>query len=67
MALELTVSLTLLAKWIERGRAVIVATIEAEREHDPDAADFFAPFATPALERRADAGQPRPDRRSRAS
>lgn len=67
MSLELSVSLTLLAKWVERGRAVIVATIEAERERDPDAADFFAPFAELALERRADAGKPRPGRRSSSS
>jgi len=62
-SLEREVSLPLLAKWIERGRSILVATVEHDRQTDPDLADFFAPIAELALERRADAGVPRPTRR----
>lgn len=61
--LALTISVELLTKWVERGRAVILATIEYDRGRDPDVADLFAPFADLALARRVDAGRPRPDRR----
>jgi DNA-directed RNA polymerase specialized sigma24 family protein len=63
-SLGLAISLELLAKWIERGRAVIVAAVEADRLVDPDAAELFEPFADLARKRRADAGLPRPGRRS---
>ncbi len=63
-SLGLAISLELLAKWIERGRAVIVSAIEADRLVDPDAAELFEPFADLARKRRADAGLPRPGRRS---
>jgi DNA-directed RNA polymerase specialized sigma24 family protein len=65
--LSLDVSLDLLTKWVERGRAVVLATIAHDREREPDVADFFAPLAELALERRADAGRPRPERRRRPS
>lgn len=63
--LGLSVTDDLLAKWVERGRAVIVATVAHDRVVDPDAAELFAPFAELALTRRADAGRPRPNRRRR--
>ncbi len=62
-SLDRDISLQLLAKWIERGRAILVATVEHDRTTDPDLAEFFAPIAQLALERRADAGVPRPARR----
>lgn len=65
--LDLTISLELLTKWIERGRKVIVDTVEADRVLDPDAADLFAPFADLARGRRADAGRRRPARRRASS
>jgi DNA-directed RNA polymerase specialized sigma24 family protein len=65
--LGLDVSSDLLTKWVERGRAVILATIAHDRVHEPDVADFFAPLQELALERRADAGRPRPGRRRRPS
>ena len=61
-ALGLTVSPVLLTKWVERGRSVIVETVDAEV--DRDLADFFEPLARLARERRADAGIPRPSRRN---
>lgn len=61
--LGLNVSLTLLTKWVERGRSVILATIEHDRARDPDVADFFVPLAELARARRSDAGRPRPERR----
>jgi DNA-directed RNA polymerase specialized sigma24 family protein len=67
MRLDTHVSLELLTKWVERGRTVVIETIEAERARDPDLADLFAPFAELAARRRVDAGILRPARRSRAS
>ncbi len=59
--LDLTISPVLLTKWIERGRKVIIETVDSEVERD--LADLFEPFARLARERRADAGIPRPSRR----
>lgn len=53
----------LIAKWVERGRRVVIATVEAEQLTDPDAAALFEPFAEAARRRRRDAGLPRPSRR----
>lgn len=61
------VSLPLLAKWIERGRTVVLDAIDAERERDPDRAELFEPIATLMRKRRADAGKPRPARRKRTN
>ena len=61
--LALDGSMDLVAKWIERGRAVIVGTVEHDRTNDRDLADFFEPLAELARERRSDAGLPRPGRR----
>lgn len=61
--LDLDISLVLLTKWIERGRAVVLDVVEADRARDPDLADFFAPFVDLVLEQRADAGLPRRGRR----
>jgi DNA-directed RNA polymerase specialized sigma24 family protein len=59
--LDLSISPVLLTKWIERGRRVIIETVEGEA--DRDLADFYEPLARLARERRADAGIPRPSRR----
>lgn len=65
MRLDAHVSPELLTKWVERGRSVVIETIEAEGARDPDVADLFEPFAELAARRRIDAGVPRPGRCSR--
>lgn len=59
--LDLAISPMLLTKWVERGRKVIIETVEGEA--DRDLADFYEPLARLARERRADASIPRPSRR----
>lgn len=51
------------SKWIERGRAVITATVNWLREADPELAEVYDILAEFAAERRIDAGHPRPERR----
>lgn len=57
----------LLTKWVERGRRVVLETIDAERARDPDGAELFDHVATLMRKRRADAGKPRPTRRTRVT
>jgi hypothetical protein len=66
MAIE-PASLPLVAKWIERGRKVVLDAIDAERAVDPDGADLLEPIAALMRRRRADAGKPRPERRARTN
>ncbi len=53
----------LIAKWIERGRPLVIEVAEAEARDDEDAAWLYRPFAEAAARRRGDAGVPRPARR----
>ena len=53
----------LIAKWVERGRALVIEVANAEGRDDEDAAALFRPFADAAARRRADVGLPRLARR----
>lgn len=59
-ALSLNLSDDLLAKWVERGRPVLVAALA---DADPEVEELYAGVAALAMRRRADAGRPRPLRR----
>ncbi|MCZ7682453.1 MAG: hypothetical protein M5U28_28140 [Sandaracinaceae bacterium] len=56
----------LVAKWVERGRADILATLERLRSEAPDAAEQYETLEALARRRRSDAGRPRPERRRAA-
>jgi hypothetical protein len=63
-ALGVEVSRDCLYKWTERGRAVVLAALDAWQ----DAPGELVPFVRAAMwERRADAGTPRPERRRAAA
>lgn len=57
----------LVAKWVERGRADILATLERLRAEAPDTVELYEFLEELARRRRADAGRPRPGRRRRVA
>ncbi|MCZ7681160.1 MAG: hypothetical protein M5U28_21185 [Sandaracinaceae bacterium] len=57
----------LVAKWVERGRADILATLERLRSEAPDTVELYEFLEELARRRRADAGRPRPGRRRRVA
>lgn len=57
----------LVAKWVERGRADVLATLEQLRHDAPDTVELYEFLEELARKRRADAGRPRPERRRRVA
>jgi DNA-directed RNA polymerase specialized sigma24 family protein len=66
LALEPSFGADRLAKWIERGRPILVAVLDRLAwDHEGDAKDVVLALREAVLARRVDAGVARPDRRKR--
>ena len=67
LALEDSMPGDRLHKWVERGRPILAAALEAEAgKHESPARELLERLREVALERRADAGIARPSRRKKA-